>query len=278
MTLSRRDTLKIVALGLPLPLVSSSADPAAIAKRPAVPFRGLRIGLASYSTRKLSVEQTIALCRRVDIRFITLKSSHLPLDSTREQRREIRKKFRDAGIEVAGCGVIYMKTPEEIRRALDYAQDLGANTVVAGIGEPMVGNMEKAIRDFDLRVAIHNHGPKDKLGAFSPLEVWNWIQGADKKIGVCMDVGHTFRCGHEPSEVARKCRARLYDVHMKDLDASLSSVPVGQGTIDIIRLLKTLLKLGYQHQVALEYEADRDDPATGIADSIGFQRGVLATL
>ncbi len=82
--LSRRDTLKIVTLGLPLPLVSSTADPAAVVKHPAIPFRGLRIGLASYSTRKLSVEQTIALCRRVDIRFIALKSSHLPLDSTRE--------------------------------------------------------------------------------------------------------------------------------------------------------------------------------------------------
>ena len=281
--LSRRDALKVSAFGLlgAEAVAQPAGDPKLVARRPAPDFHGLKVGLASYSTRELSVDETIACCRRVGIHYITIKDVHLKLSSSPEERRAFRDKFRDAGIEIAGCGVIYLKNGADVRPAFEYVRDLGANTAVIGISAQMVPAIEKVIKDFDIRAAIHNHGPEDRLGAYSPLDVMQWIRGADKKLGVCLDVGHTFRCGLEPSEVALKCASRLYDVHNKDLaEASVKTrgVPIGQGVIDSVRFLKTLVKLKYPYHVALEYEVDGRNPVPGIAESIGFERGVLAAL
>ncbi|MCC6857091.1 MAG: sugar phosphate isomerase/epimerase [Bryobacterales bacterium] len=269
------------ALAATLRAEAAAADPKSVARRPSPDFHGLKVGLASYSTRALSVDETIACCRRVGIRYITIKDVHLKLTSTPEERRQFRDKFRDANIEIAGCGVIYLKSEEEVRPAFEYVRDLGANTAVIGIGAPMVPVVEKIIKDFDIRAAIHNHGPEDRLGAYSPLDVMEWLKGTDKRLGICHDVGHTFRCGLEPSAVALKCASRLYDVHNKDLgEAAVKTrgVPIGQGVIDSVRFLKTLVKIKFPYHVALEYEVDAKDPVPGIAESIGFERGVLASL
>ncbi len=271
--LTRRSLKNLTGLLLP-----AFAPSLTTASQPSIRGERLRLALASYSTSRLTVEQTIAICKRSAIRYITLKSAHLSLQSTREQRREMRARFADAGIEVVGCGVIYLDDEQQARHAFQYVQDLGAKIAVVGVRASMVRPLEKVLRDFDLLAAIHNHGPGDDRGATSALEVWRWVQGADRKVGICMDVGHTFRCGHDPVLVAEKCAERLYDIHMKDLSAQDKAVPVGQGVIDIVRLLKTLVRLKYRYHVSLEYETDRDNPAAGIAESFGFQRGVLAAL
>ena len=123
--------------------------------------------------------------------------------------------------------------------------------------------------------------PKDLKQRAKVNEVMDWIKDADKKIGLCMDVGHTFRCGVSPAEMAVKYASRLYDIHIKDqADATKTGrgVPVGQGVIDVIGLLKTLIKTKYAHHVALEYEVEANNPIPGIGESIGFERGVLAVL
>jgi len=281
--LTRREALGAAAASLFAAGAAAQAgrDPKLAARRPAPDFHGLKVGLASYSTRELSVDETIACCRRVAIRYITIKDIHLKMSSTPDERQAFRNKFREAGIEIVGGGVIYLKTEAEVRPAFEYVRDLGANTAVIGISAGMVPALEKVIKDFDIRAAIHNHGPEDRLGAYSPLDIMPWINGADKKIGLCLDVGHTFRCGQEPSEVALKCASRLYDVHNKDLaEAAVKTrgVPIGQGVIDSVRFLKTLVKLKFPYHVALEYEVDGKNPVPGIAESIGFERGVLAAL
>ncbi len=281
--ITRRQALGGAALAPFAPAFAAppARDPKSAARRPGPDFHGLKVGLASYSTRELSVDETIVCCRRAGIRHITIKDVHLKLTSTPEERRQFRDKFRDAGIEIVGCGVIYLSKEEQVRPAFEYVRDLGANTAVIGVNAQMVPAVEKVIKDFDLRAAIHNHGPEDRLGAYSPLDVMEWIKGVDRKIGICLDVGHTFRCGLEPSEVALKCASRLYDVHNKDLaEASVKSrgVPIGQGVIDAVRFLKTLVKLKFPYHVALEYEVDAKNPVPGIAESIGFERGVLASL
>jgi inosose dehydratase len=266
---------RLVAEGVPF------RDPKLAARQPAPDFHGLKVGLASYSTRELSVDDTIACCRRAGIRYICIKDVHLKMTSTPEERKQLRAKFQDSGIQIVGCGVIYLKAEADVRPAFEYVRDLGANTAVIGINAQMVPAVEKAVKDFDIRAAIHNHGPEDRLGAYSPLDIMKWLQGTDAKLGLCLDVGHTFRCGHEPSEAAMKCASRLYDIHVKDLrDAAVKSpgVPMGQGSIDCVRFLKTLVKLKFQHHVALEYEVEGKDPVPGICQSIGFERGVLAAL
>jgi sugar phosphate isomerase/epimerase len=277
----RRQAFRLAGASVASALAGSAAntDPQAIARKKSVEFRGLKVGMTSYSTRKLSVDETIACCLQAGIQYIALKDVHLKLTSTAEERAAMRRKFSDAGIKIVGCGVIYLKNDDDqIRRAFEYARDIGASTAVIGINRETVPAVSKIIRDFDLRAAIHNHGPQDKLGAYSPLDVMTWLADADKKIGVCMDVGHTFRCGVDPAMVASKHASRLYDIHIKDIGEATvkgKGVPMGRGVIDVAGLLRTLVKIKYAHHVALEYEG-ADNVVAAIAECIGFERGVLA--
>jgi sugar phosphate isomerase/epimerase len=177
--------------------------------------------------------------------------------------------------------VITLRNDEaEIRRALEYVRDLGASTAVVAPDPTALPALDRAVKDFDIRVAIHNHGPEDKRFP-SPLGVFDAVQGLDRKIGCCVDVGHTYRLGIDPAEALRRCASRLYDIHIKDLaSAELKprNVPVGTGALDIVAMLKVLVKMRYAHHVALEYEAEPENPVPGIAASFGYIRGALAAL
>ena len=279
----RRDAIRLAGAGLAsaLALPAANKDPQLVARKKTGDFHGLKVGMTSYSTRKLSVDETIACCRRAGIQYIALKDVHLKLTSSPEERSTMRKKFSDSGIRIVGCGVIYLRNnnEDEVRRAFEYARDIGAGAAVIGIGREIVPAVSKVIKDFDLRAAIHNHGPQDKLGAYSPLDVLEWLTDADRKIGVCMDVGHTFRCGVDPAAVALKHAARLYDIHIKDVNAAAANakgVPLGRGVIDIAGLLRALVKTKYAHHVALEFEGETGDVVSSIVECIAFERGVLA--
>ena len=250
-------------------------DPSKPARQP---FRGLKVGLTSYSTRKLTLDQTLETLKSMNVRYLSLKDMHLPLASTREERLAARKKVEEAGIQILGCGVIYFKNDEaEIRRALEYAHDIGAPTVVAGPDRAALPTLDRLVKDYDLRVAIHNHGPEDKQFP-SPLDVLDRVRGLDERIGCCVDVGHTFRLGLDPAAALRKCAPRLYDIHMKDLAAGSGghrNVPLGLGVMDVAAILRTLVEAGYSHHVALEYESEPENPIPGIAASFGYMRGLL---
>jgi sugar phosphate isomerase/epimerase len=134
------------------------------------------------------------------------------------------------------------------------------------------------VKKYDIRLAIHNHGPEDKLFP-SPYDVWKAIEKYDARIGLCIDVGHTARAKVDPAEAIRKCRTRLYDLHMKDLantEPKAANVEVGRGVLDIRGILRALIEIKYANQVAFEYEKDADDPIPGLAESVGYVRGLLA--
>jgi sugar phosphate isomerase/epimerase len=140
--------------------------------------------------------------------------------------------------------------------------------------------VEKMAKEFNIRVAIHNHGPGDKRYP-SPMDVFRMVKDRDARLGICMDVGHTVRIGEDPIEVMKACASRLYDYHLKDVNEATAkggSAEVGKGVIDIVAVLKTLLDLKFQDHVALEYEANADAPMPGLIESYAFMRGVLATL
>ncbi len=103
----------------------------------------------------------------------------------------------------------------------------------------------------------------------------------DKRVGQCLDVGHCQRAGIDPAEAAQACAPRLLDVHLKDVTASTKEgtyLEMGRGVIDVPRFLRTLVKLGFRGTASFEYEKDGQDPLPGLAESVGYVRGVLATL
>ena len=141
---------------------------------------------------------------------------------------------------------------------------------------------ERFVREFDIRLAFHNHGPEDKIFP-SPYDVWNAVQSYDPRMGLCIDVGHSARAGVDPVEAILKCRSRLHDVHIKDTLAGAGvkkDIPAGLGfgRLDIRGILAALVQVGYPHQAGLEDEVESADPVPGIAQSFGYMRGIMAAL
>ncbi|HZR29408.1 MAG TPA: sugar phosphate isomerase/epimerase [Terriglobales bacterium] len=280
--LTRRSVLKAAGLGAACtaigPLELLSAAPGAPEDKQ---FHGLRAGVASYSLRAFPLTDTLQNIHRLGVRFLSLKEVHLPLSSTPEQRRQVRQQAEDLGLSITSCGVIYLKNDEaQMHEAFDYVRDLGASVAVVGVSRDMLPTLDKVIRSYELKVAIHNHGPKDKLFP-SPLTVYDAVKGLDRRIGLCMDIGHTFRMHEDLVEDVKKARDRLYSMHFKDLDSDhvdAKDVPVGTGVLPIIPLLRELVRSGYSEELQLEYEAESKDPLPGMAESLGFMRGALQSM
>jgi sugar phosphate isomerase/epimerase len=245
------------------------------------PFHGLKLGMASYTLRKFSLDQAIAMTRQLGLKYITLKDMHLPMKSSSAERREAREKVEAAGLTLMGGGVIYMKnSEEEVRSAFDYAKDAGMPTIVCSPEPAALDTVEKMAKEYHIRVAIHNHGPGDKHYP-SPLDVLRLVKDRDPLLGLCIDVGHTVRLGEDPVSAMEQCASRLYDFHMKDVtQAAANGAPteVGRGVIDIVAVLKAFIRLKYEYHVALEYEAHADAPLPGLIESVAYMRGVLAAI
>ena len=235
--------------------------------------------MASYSFSRIPLDATIQGIRRVGVHCVSIKDAHLPLKSTADQRKAVVAKFRDAGITPLSCGVIGLKGGEsELRNAFEYVRDAGIPTIVCAPTPEVLPALEPLVKEFDIKLAIHNHGPEDKSFP-SPLDVWEAVQKLDERIGLCIDVGHTARCGVEPVQAIRTCSARLYDVHLKDLssrEAKARAVEVGRGVLDIRGILQALRDVHFEGHVGLEHEKDMNDPLPGVAESIGYIRGTLA--
>jgi len=242
--------------------------------------RRFELGLASYTLRKFKLEQTLTMTKRVGLKYICFKSFHLPLDSAPEQISDVVKKVKDAGLTLYGGGVISMKKEPDVHRAFEYAKAAGMKVIVAVPAPQLLPLVEKKVRQYDIKVAIHNHGPTDKLYP-TPAAAYERIKDLDKRIGICNNIGHTQRAGVDPSVSAEKYADRLLDIHIKDVSSATAGghgVEIGRGIIDIPKFLRTLLKIKYAGIVSFEYEKDADDPLAGLAESVGYVKGALAAI
>jgi sugar phosphate isomerase/epimerase len=177
-----------------------------------------------------------------------------------------------------GGGVIYLKNDaDQIRNAFEYAKDSGMKTIVCSPELDALDEIEKRVKEYDLLIAIHNHGPGDKRYP-SPLDVLRLVEKRDSRMGACIDVGHTVRIGQDPVEAIQKCASRLYEFHMKDVTSATptgKATEVGKGVIDIPAVLGELVKMKWPYHIALEYEVNTDDPMPGVIESYAYMRGVL---
>jgi sugar phosphate isomerase/epimerase len=245
------------------------------------PWRGLKVGVASYTLRKLPLEQAIAAIQRVDLHYVSIKDFHLPLTSTPEERRSVARRFKEAGITPLSCGNVSMQNDAaNIRQAFEYARDTGLPTIVCSPHPDSMPILDSMVKEFDIKLAIHNHGPEDKRFP-SPYDVWKAVEKYDPRIGLCIDVGHTARAKVDPAEAIRKCRARLYDLHFKDIASTApdgKTVEAGRGVLDLGSILKAILEVKFPHLVSFEYEKDENDPLPGLAETVGYTKGLLARM
>jgi inosose dehydratase len=281
---SRRQLIQAGAVAAAAPSLSSLAfsTQSAVAADESDPWRGMKVGVATYTLRELPIEEAIKGVKRVGLKYVSIKNvkNHIDLSHTTEERRQRSQMFRDAGITPLSVGNVSMRSGEaEIRKAFEYARDIGVPTIVCAPSLEAIPFLDKMVKEFNIRLAIHNHGPEDKGFFPSPYDVMRAVEKFDERIGLCIDVGHTARAGVDPAESILKCQSRLYDCHMKDISAlGDKNTPIegGRGILDSKSILRALLKINYTGLVGFEYEKDAKDPVPGLAESVGYIKGLLA--
>jgi len=236
--------------------------------------------MAGYTFREFSVEDTIGMMKRLNLTSLSLKDFHLPLNSTREQINTILGKFKKAGMNVYTLGVIYMRTRESVDQAFEYAKMAGVKMIVGAPDYEVLPYVDNKVKAYDIKVAIHNHGPDNPLFP-NPTDIWNHVKDLDPRIGICIDIGHTTRDGEDPAVDIERYASRIYDLHIKDVDGATregKTIEMGRGIIDIPKVVAALRKIKYSGSCSLEFEKDMKDPLPGIAESIGYFKGVMACM
>ena len=275
---TRRAFLGTAAAAVAMPaLAAQDRTPAATASG----ARTLKLGIASYSMRKFTLDQALAMATTIGIKYMTFKDVHLPRTDPPETIAANRRKIEAAGITIMGGGTITMKNePEQIRKDFAYAKLAGFPLIYAAPEPAALDFIEQMVKEHDIKLAIHNHGPEDKVFP-APIDAYNAVKNRDRRMGLCVDIGHTSRTGTDFVQAIVDYRDRVYDLHVKDLSDPKNrdaQVEVGRGVFDFPRLFRTLLQIGYTGQVGLEYEIKEDDPLPGMIESIAYMRGVLAAL
>jgi sugar phosphate isomerase/epimerase len=243
----------------------------------------IRLGLASYTFRNFSRAQMIGFMKQLNVLGLNAKDvkDHLPTDP--QEEAAALADYAAAGIGLHAAGTIYFPKDEDadIRNKFDYCKRASIPVIVAGDPAPeTLPRIEKFVKEYDIRIAIHNHGPEDKLW-HSPLDVLKAVKGMDPRIGCCIDVGHTVRAGTDVVQAIREAGPRLFNVHMKDLtnfQSKESQVAVGDGIMPVQKIFEALIAAEYKGFVDLEYEIQPDDPMPGVSSSFVHMRGVLAGL
>ncbi len=242
---------------------------------------GFKLGVASYSLRKFPRAEAIQMIKRLGVRYVNIKSFHLPLESTPDQIREARKEFEDAGLVIVGGGNIEFRKDDEsdIRHKFEYAKLAGMPLMVCAPTKVTLPKLEKYVREYDIKIAVHNHGPKDIFPA--PQDALRILKDMDPRCGVCVDVAHTAEAGVKPLDAIAASGARMLDMHIKDMrvfgDVN-TLCDVGDGVLPIPAIFSALQKMHYTACVNLEYEINENDPFVGMARSYAYMHGVLAGL
>lgn len=241
----------------------------------------LNIGVATYTLRTLPTDAAITVLKRLGVGTCSLKDSHLPMKATPDELKAIVAKFRAAGVEPLSCGNVGMKNDEtSVRAAFEYAKAAGIPTMVCAPPLDAIPLLDKLVKEFDIKLALHNHGPEDKNFP-TPYEAYKAAKGFDKRIGLCVDVGHCARAGADPAKAIRDCKDRVFDIHLKDVSVVAKNgkpIEVGRGGLDIPSILRALQAIEFTGNVGFEYEKDANDPVLGLAESVGYVRGVLKLL
>ena len=259
-----------------------------------------KFGMAGYSCNRLSLDETLSLLKRLDVNWLCIKNFHLPFEATDADIATFKQKCADHGVTGYGIGPIYMDIAEKdkVRTYFDFAKRVGVKTIVGIPVEYRMLNGKRTrfesralaeyisdlCKEYDMYYAIHNHGPDTPYLFPTGQKSWDMVKDLDKRMGLCLDIGHDFRAKADPTESIRKFHTRIYDMHVKNVlfdPVKNRAVPMPRGGIDMWKVVNTLADVGYSGVCALEYESF---PPRGtkpgikeweVAESVGYFKGLM---
>jgi len=250
----------------------------AIAAKPANKFN---LGIAGYSFAHFGLPESLAMMKRLDVHYLCIKDFHLPFSSTETEIAAFHEQLAQSGVTGYAVGPIYMtKSKAEIDNAFEYAKRVGVKLIVGIPNKEDLAYISGKTGEYDIRYAIHNHGPEDKLYP-NATSVFELVKDLDPRMGLCFDMGHNMRDGQDPIKDLARYHKRIFDIHLKNVTSATkegSTCELGRGVIDIPEFVRTLRKVGYDGKCSLEFEKDMKDPLAGLAECVGYFNGVLDTV
>lgn len=236
-----------------------------------------KLGMAGWTFVNFDLETTLKTMQRCDVHYLCIKDFHLPVESTAEEIKAFHKKCAEYGVEGYAVGPLYMRSKEDIDKYFDYAKRVGVKLIIGVPNYDLLPYVDRKVKEYDFKYAIHLHGPDQEIYQDADV-VWEHTKDLDPRIGICLDIGHDTRNGKDPVADLKKYHTRVFDMHLKDVTGPTKlgySVEVGRGIIDFPALVKMMRKVKYTGVISLEHERDMKDPFLGIAESIGYFRGIL---
>ncbi len=239
-----------------------------------------KVGIAYWTFVKFKLEPALEMTERVNVKYICIKDFHLPVNSTSGQIAEFHAKLKAKGITGYGVGPLRMHSEAEVDNIFEYAKNVGVKLIVAVPDPELLPYVEKNVKKYDFRIAIHNHGIEE--GRYPSVEsIYEKIKNLDVRIGICHDIGYSAQMGFDPARLTLKYGHRVYEMHIKDMTSNTNDAKdceIGRGVIDFPALVKALEKTRYKDHCSIEMEKDASDPLPGLAESVGFFRGVMGSV
>lgn len=241
---------------------------------------GIKLGVCTYSFREFQRKLTISMIKQLQVHYVSVKDFHIPFDVTEAEAAKAKAEFAKAGLKIMSGGNVSLQDedPAVLKRRFDYARMCGMPMMVCAPTHKTLDTIEKLVKEYDIKAAIHNHGPEDKHFP-TPQSVLEAVKGRDPRMGLCMDAGHSMRTGIDVVQTIALAGPRLLDMHIKDLKVASekgSQCDVGEGVMPVPAIFKQLQKMNYRGCVNLEYEINGDNPLPGMLHSLGYMHGVLA--
>ncbi|MGD9647795.1 MAG: sugar phosphate isomerase/epimerase family protein [Pirellulales bacterium] len=231
-------------------------------------YGGFLMGMQTYSLRGFGVEQALDYVKELGLHSVELFDAHFPSKSSAEQIDAMQARLKAAGIQALAHGVNpFTKDHEANRRWFEFAKRAGIRNLTADPHEDAFDSLDKLVAEYDIRIAIHNHGPGARYDKV--VDVLNAVKGRHPNIGACADLGHYIRSAEDPVRAIHLLEGRLFGIHLKDFaeqKGQTHGVILGQGHLDVVGVFKALKKVNYPADacLALEYEEKPDNPLDDI--------------
>ena len=243
------------------------------------PKRRINLGIQLYSLREYSVEDALKYAKDIGFTHVEFYSNMLPLNSTPEKIAAVKKQVAELGLTISAHGVNpFTKDAANNRKWFEFAKAVGIPCISADPDPDSFASLNELVKEFDIRVAIHNHGPTHRYN--KAIDVLHAVEKHDPRIGACADLGHYIRSGEKPTEVIRLLKGRLYGIHLKDfaeMQDRTKGVILGKGHLDCNAVVDALLAVDFPANGAfsLEYEENPKDPIADIKECFAIANAAV---
>ena len=231
-------------------------------------YGGFPMGIQSYSLRAFGIDGALEKIEELELHFVELFRMHYPPIPDPLKIAEMNAKLRKHDLSISAHGVqSFTKDHQKNKAFFEFAKKAGIRNISANPEKDSFESLNRLVAEYDIRIAIHNHGPGALYDA--PLDALKAVAGYDKRIGFCADLGHYIRSAVDPVEVIYQLGDRLYGVHLKDFaeqKKKTEGVIIGRGHLDVEGVFKALKKIGFPADgaLSLEYEENPKDPMEDI--------------